>query len=148
VQLNLTNLSKGQFLLRCVLGWLRHFTPKLHSIKIAFYKGVSIQVRVMDYIAFRRLFEEFSKKLEEQHVYYLDSLVGFSVLHERVVTDQSNMKEVLASSELANDKFLDTCSTLYSQISSKDFTPISLSPVMKQGHVKERNQEGGNKERA
>ena len=33
-------LLKGQCLLRSVLGWLRHFTPKLHSTNTAFYNGV------------------------------------------------------------------------------------------------------------
>ena len=36
----LTMLLKGQCLLRSVLGWLRHFTPKLHSTNTAFYNGV------------------------------------------------------------------------------------------------------------
>ena len=30
----------GHFLLRSVLGWLRHFTPKLHYAKNAHYSGV------------------------------------------------------------------------------------------------------------
>ena len=33
-------LLKGQCLLRSVLGWLCHFTPKLHYIKNAPYSGV------------------------------------------------------------------------------------------------------------
>ena len=36
----LTMLLKGQRLLRSVLAWLRHFTPKLRSTNTAFYNGV------------------------------------------------------------------------------------------------------------
>jgi hypothetical protein len=38
---SLTKLSIGHFLLRSVLVWLRHFTPKLHYTKNAHYSGVS-----------------------------------------------------------------------------------------------------------
>ena len=97
----------------------------------------------MDYLRFRDLFQEFARKLEEQHTYYLDSIVGFSALHERLVAKQNAVKEFLVDHELANDQFLDTCSTMYRQLSGKDFTPVSLSPVMKQGDVKARNKEDG-----
>ena len=97
----------------------------------------------MDYLRLRVLFHEFSKKLEEQHTYYLDSVVGFSVLHKRVSAEQLLAKEFLSNSELTNDDFLDTCSTIYSELSDKDVTPVSLSPVMKQGEVKTRTKENG-----
>lgn len=97
----------------------------------------------MNYLRFRELFEQFAKKLEEQHTYYLDSIIGFSVLHDRVVARQLDVKKFLGEHELATDEFLDTCSTLYKQISKHDFTPMSLSPVMKQGNVKARNKENG-----
>jgi len=37
---SLTKLSIGHFLLRSVLVWLRHFTPKLHYTKNSHYSGV------------------------------------------------------------------------------------------------------------
>jgi len=37
-------------LLRSVLGWLRHVTPKLHYTNIAFYNGVKCQEEVMSRI--------------------------------------------------------------------------------------------------
>jgi len=40
VDVNITILSTGHFLLRFVLRWLRHFTAKLHYTKNASYKGV------------------------------------------------------------------------------------------------------------
>jgi len=97
----------------------------------------------MNHRRFRELFEEFAAKLEEQHTYYLDSIIGFSVLHDQVMAHQLDVKKFLGEHELATDEFLDTCSTLYKQISKHDFTPMSLSPVMKQGKVKGRNKENG-----
>ena len=97
----------------------------------------------MDYLRFRDLFHELANKLEEQHTFYLDSVVGFSILHERMVAEQDELKRFLGDHELANDEFLDTCSTMYRQLCGKDFTALALSPVMKQGDVKERNKDGG-----
>lgn len=97
----------------------------------------------MNYRRFLQLFEEFAATLEEQHTYYLDSIIGFSVLHERMVAQQLDLKKILGDHELASEEFLDTCSTLYKQLSNQDFMPMSLSPVMKQGQVKARNKENG-----
>lgn len=97
----------------------------------------------MDYLRFRDLFHEFARKLEEQHTFYLDSVVGYLVLYERMVAKQDEVKSFLDDHELANDEFLDTCSTMYRQLCGKDLSPIALSPVMKQGDVKERNKEDG-----
>lgn len=97
----------------------------------------------MNYLRFRDLFQEFAEKLEEQHTYYLDSTIGFSVLYERLVAKQNKVKQFLGDHELANDEFLDTCSTAYRELSGKDLIPVSLSPLMKQGDVKTRNKENG-----
>lgn len=97
----------------------------------------------MNHRRFLQLFEEFAVTLEEQHTYYLDSIIGFSVLHERMVAQQLDLRKILGDHELASEEFLDTCSTLYKQLSDQDFTPMSLSPVMKQGQVKARNKENG-----
>lgn len=97
----------------------------------------------MNYLRFRELFQEFAEKLEEQHRYYLDSVVGFSVLHDRVVAKQVDIQKFLGENELASEKFLDTCCTIYKQLSGRDFIPMSLLPVMKQGKVKARNKENG-----
>ena len=99
--------------------------------------------RLMNYRKFRDLFHQFATKLEEQHTYYLDSLVGFSVLHERMVSKQLDVMKFLGDHELASEEFLDTCSTIYEQLSGHKFTPVSLSPVMKQGDVKARNTDNG-----
>ncbi len=97
----------------------------------------------MNYLRFRDLFHEFAGKLEEQHMYYLDSIIGFSILHERVMAKQLNFKKILGDHELANEEFLDTCSTIYRQLSNRDYIPMSLYPVMKQGEVKARNRDDG-----
>lgn len=97
----------------------------------------------MNHRRFGELFGEFSAKLEEQHTYYLDSVIGFSVLHERIVANQLDVMKFLGNHELASMDFLDTCTTLYEEISNKDFIPMSKSPVMEQGQVKTRNKENG-----
>jgi hypothetical protein len=97
----------------------------------------------MNYLRFRQLFHEFAAKLEEQHTYYLDSVVGFSILHDRVAAEQLDIQNFLGEHELASEEFLGKCSTIYKHISGRDFTPMSLSPVMKQGQVKARNKENG-----
>jgi len=97
----------------------------------------------MNYRRFRELFNEFATKLEEQHTYYLDSVIGFSVLHERMVAKQLDVMKFLGEHEYASEEFLDTCTTLYKELSAKDLVPMTLSPVMKQGRVKARNRENG-----
>ena len=97
----------------------------------------------MNYGRFNDLFHEFAEKLEEQHTYYLDSIIGFSVLHERMVAKQLDVKKILGDHEVASEEFQDTCSTLYKELSNRDVAPMSLSPLMKQGHVKARNKDNG-----
>lgn len=92
---------------------------------------------------FRRineLFVEFSRKLEEQHTYYLDSVVGYSKIDDVISSKQEKIIDILGKEhELANKGFLDTCSTVYKEIGKQNYTSVSLSPVMKQGDVKARN---------
>lgn len=97
----------------------------------------------MDYKRLLELFEELSKKIEEQHTLYLDSIIGYSILHERLLQHQDDLKRILSNHEFASPEFQDTCSTLYKHLSDKDFTPVALSPVMKQGDVKSRTKKNG-----
>lgn len=97
----------------------------------------------MDYQRLLELFWEFSKKIEDQHTLYLDSIIGFSILHERLLQHQNDMKRILGNHEFATPEFQDTCSTMYKHLSDKDFTPVSMSPVMKQGDVKNRTKHNG-----
>ena len=97
----------------------------------------------MNYRRLRELFYEFAAKLEEQHTYYLDSIIGFSVLHDRMMAKQLGIMNFLGEHEYASEEFLDTCTTLYKELSGKDLVPMTLSPVMQQGQVKARNRENG-----
>ncbi len=97
----------------------------------------------MNYRRFRDLFHEFAAKLEEQHTYYLESIIGFRVLHERIKAKQLNTKELLKDKEIGSEAFQDTCSTMYRELSNMDVAPMSLSPVLKQRDVKERNKDNG-----
>lgn len=98
----------------------------------------------MDHKRLLDLFWEFAHKLEAVHTFYLDSIVGYSALHERVLRRQENVRALLgADHELATTEFQDTCSTIYEQLGGKDYSPVSMSPVMKQGQVKSRVKEDG-----
>ena len=97
----------------------------------------------MNYLRFRELFHEFASFIEQLHTLYLDSLAGYSVLHERLKDHQQTMARLLGASELAEEAFQDTCSMLYEHLCSKGFTPVALSPVMKQGDMKRRLADNG-----
>ncbi len=97
----------------------------------------------MDYQKLRILYREFSKKLEEQHTFYLDSIVGFSILEKRVLKEQARVKEILGKHEFAKDDFLDKCGMLYRDFSDKDVSPLSSTLFMKQGEIKARTKENG-----
>jgi hypothetical protein len=89
------------------------------------------------------LFWEFASKLEELHTLYLDSVVGYSILHERLNSHQEAVRAVLGSHEYATKEFQDTCSIVYKNLSNRDFMPVSMSPVMKQGEMRERVEDDG-----
>jgi hypothetical protein len=92
---------------------------------------------------FLELFQEFSNFVEELHTLYLDSLVGYSVLHERLQGHQESIQLLLGEHEYATKEFQDTCSMIYKHISNRDFTPVAMSPVMKQGEMKRRLEDDG-----
>jgi hypothetical protein len=97
----------------------------------------------MNYRRFGELYHEFAHVIEQLHTLYLDSLSGYSVLHERLLDHQATMARILGESELAQEKFQDMCSMLYEHLCSKSFTPVARSPVMKQGDMKERLKDNG-----
>lgn len=74
---------------------------------------------------------------------YLDSIAGFSILHDRLLSHQQNNKKLLGNHEYATEEFQDTCSMVYKHLCDKDFSPVSMSPVMKQGNIKDRTKENG-----
>ena len=89
------------------------------------------------------LFWEFASKIEALHTLYLDSIAGYSVLHERLSAHQENIRSILGEHEYATAEFQDTCSIVYENLSAKDFSPVSMSPVMKQGDMKNRVKDDG-----
>ena len=89
------------------------------------------------------LFWEFASKLEELHTLYLDSVVGYSILHERLNAHQDAVRTFLGDHECATEAFQDTCSVVYKNLSNRDITPVSMSPVMKQGDMKQRVADDG-----
>jgi hypothetical protein len=97
----------------------------------------------MNHARLLELFWEFSRHLEAQSTLYLDSAVGYSILHERLQEYQDSTRRVLGDSEYGSEAFQDTCSMLYKHISNCDYTPVSMSPVMKQGEMKSRLKQDG-----
>ena len=92
----------------------------------------------MNYKRLLELFWEFALKLEELHALYLDSLVGYSILYERLHAHQDAVRALLGDHECSTEEFQNTCSIVYKNLSNKDYTPVSMSPVMKQGAMKQR----------
>ncbi len=97
----------------------------------------------MNYQRLLELFWEFARYLESLHTLYLDSIAGYSILHERLLSHQQQMKQLLGNHEYANEQLQDNCSMLYKDLCDKDLTPMSIWPVMKQGDIKERTKEDG-----
>lgn len=79
------------------------------------------------------LFWEFAAKIEAMHSLYLDSIVGYSLLHERLLDHQDKVRSFLGNHEFATQEFQNTCSIAYRSLSNLDFHPVSMSPVMRQG---------------
>lgn len=97
----------------------------------------------MNHPRFLELFWEFAEYIESLHTLYLDSLVGYSILHERLEGHQDSIRNLLGDHECATEEFQDTCSIIYKNLSNRDYTPISMSPVMKQGDMKRRVTDDG-----
>ena len=87
---------------------------------------------------FLELFHEFAGKVEAWSTLYLDSIAGYSILYERLCARQDEVLNILKNHRYAAPEFQDTCSISYKSISTKGFSPVSLSPVMKQGDFKRR----------
>lgn len=97
----------------------------------------------MNYNRLLELFWEFAGHIESLHTLYLDSIAGFSILHDRLLSHQRNMKKLLGNHKYATEEFQDTCSMIYKHLCEKDFSPVSMSPVMKQGDIKDRTKNNG-----
>lgn len=97
----------------------------------------------MNHKRFLELFWEFNKFVVSLHTLYLDSVAGFNILHQRVLEHQNQIKTFIGECEEACDQFQDKCSINYKRLCGKEFNVISMSPLMKQGEVKERTAHDG-----
>lgn len=97
----------------------------------------------MNYNRFLELSEEFGEFIVSFHTLYLDSVIGFNILHQRLLEQQNQMKSVLGECEEASAEFQGTCFTYYKQLCGEKFNVESTSPLMKQGEVKERTARNG-----
>ena len=97
----------------------------------------------MNYVRFLELSEEFDTFVVSLHTLYLDSVVGFNALHRRLLAYQNEIRSVLGACEEASDEFQDACSIDYRNLCGEEFNVESVSPLMKQGEVKERTAYNG-----
>lgn len=89
------------------------------------------------------LYEEFDAFVVSLHTLYLDSVVGFNVLHRRLLEHQDTIKSMLGESQEASCDFQDECYVSYEELCGEGFNVESVSPLMKQGEVKERTARNG-----
>ncbi len=92
----------------------------------------------MDYKRFLELSEEFGEFVVTLHTLYLDSVVGFNILHQRLIEHQNQIKSSLGECEEASSEFQDKCGIDYKQLCGEEFNVESVWPFMKQGEVKKR----------
>ncbi|MBU1260563.1 MAG: hypothetical protein KKE31_05190 [Planctomycetes bacterium] len=97
----------------------------------------------MNYNRFLELSEEFGEFIVSLHTLYLDSVIGFNILHQRLLDQQNQIKSILGECEEASDEFQDMCFTYYKQLCGEEFNVESTSPLMKQGEVKKRTAHNG-----
>ena len=97
----------------------------------------------MNYKRFLDLSREFNEFIVSLHTLYLDSVVGFKILHKCLLEHQNQIKLFIGECEEASSKFQDKCSIDYEKLCSEKFNVVSMSPLMKQGEVKERTAHNG-----
>jgi hypothetical protein len=97
----------------------------------------------MNYPRFNELFWEFSEFIENLHALYIDSIVGYEFLHEKLEHHQDQMRTILGSHEYATKEFQDTCSIAYTSLGGSEHNLVSASPVMKQGDLRRRIESNG-----
>lgn len=97
----------------------------------------------MNHPRFNELFWEFSKYIEDAHALYLDSVVGYELLHRSLDRRQEEIRSILGNHEYAKMEFQDTCSIAYESLGGGDHRIVSTSPAMKQGDLRARVEADG-----
>jgi len=97
----------------------------------------------MNYPRFNELFWEFAEFIEDLHALFLDSIIGYELIHENLERHQSDIREILGSHEYATKEFQDTCSITYKDIGGQDHQRVATSPLMKQGTLRSRIEADG-----
>nr|WP_314548035.1 hypothetical protein [uncultured Pseudomonas sp.] len=97
----------------------------------------------MNYKRFNELFLEFSSFIEGLHALYLDSIVGYELLYERLDEHQDKTRDVLGEHEYAAQEFQDTCSIAYEHLGGGCHQLVSMSPLMRQGELRRRIKSDG-----
>lgn len=96
----------------------------------------------MDYRRLAELSEEFTSLWDRLQAFYLDSVVGFHYVLERVATNQQQARMFVRGSELDSEAFQDTRMFNYDGIFPDGFCTSGIHRAS-QGEVKNRNTQGG-----
>jgi hypothetical protein len=97
----------------------------------------------INYTRFLELSKKFGEFIVSLHALYLDSIIGYNILHQRLLDYQKQMKSILGKCEEASEEFQDTCDITYEWLCGEDFEIESTFPFMKQGEVKKRTERNG-----
>ena len=97
----------------------------------------------MKHKRFLDLFWEFNEFIVSLHTLYLDSIVGYKALYNVVLKEQKYLSELLGECEVTEKEFQDQCSMSYEDLCGDDHQVISMSPLMKQGDIKNRTKPNG-----
>jgi hypothetical protein len=97
----------------------------------------------MNHNRFLDLFCEFNDFIVSLHTLYLDSIIGYEALHNAVKIQQNQIVKHLGECEVAEEKFQDQCSISYKELCGEEHHVVSMSPLMKQGEIKNRTKTNG-----
>ena len=99
-----------------------------------------------NYPRLNELFHEFASFIGGLYTMYIESIIGYSLIHIHVIKHQNSIKELLGECEVIEQEFQNECSITYKSICGVDINPALPSPVMKQGDILSRNSPGGQNE--
>jgi hypothetical protein len=98
----------------------------------------------MNHNRFLDLFWEFNDFIVSLHTLYLDSIIGYKALNNVVSKQQTQLTQLLGECEVTDEEFQDQCLISYEELCGDDHRVVSMSPLMKQGEIKNRTKLNGN----
>lgn len=96
----------------------------------------------VNYLRLRELSFEFTQHWNRLQAFYLDSVVGFDLVHAHVVMEQEQARSFVQGTELDSEEFQDTRIFTYSPLLPDEFCTSGIHRAT-QGEVKARNKLDG-----